>query len=159
MHLNLGDLAREKYDEITENKALLSGEHIGVVAETSRLKLAEALIWSKRIIKARKKTSNAIMIGALTGALLSGLIFFFDLGALVDQFVILAYQIIICAICGVLIYTTIPTKDYFNIQAFFAQAKDIEEDVEDIPDEKGEEEDPDEPVDDTADEEESSIVE
>ena len=139
VHLNLGDLAREKYDEITENKMLLAGEPIGVVAGISRLKLAEALIWSRRIIKTRKKTSRAIMIGGLIGALLSGLIFFLELGGLFNQFSILVYQLLICAASVFITYSTIPPKDYFDIEAFFAQLNAEEESAEDSPEARSDE--------------------
>ena len=63
----------------------------------------------------------------LIGALLSGMVFFLELGGIFNQFSILIYQLLICAASIFITYSTIPQKDYFDIEAFFAQFNEPEE--------------------------------
>ena len=118
VHLNLGDMARECYDEKTENKALLSGEPIGVAVGRSRLKLGEALVWCRRLMKIRNKCSKLVFAGSMVGMVAALAVFFLDLNSYVNQFGILAFQLLICLIAIVFTLSDIPSKKYFNFQAF-----------------------------------------
>jgi hypothetical protein len=136
VHLNLGDMARESYDEKTENKALLSGEPIGVAVGRSRLKLGEALVWCRRLIKIRNKCSKLVFAGSMVGMAASLAVFFLDLNSYVNQFSILAFQLLICFIAIVFTLSDIPSKKYFNFQAFCLEMEKLEA-VEDENEEEG----------------------
>lgn len=89
----------------------------GIVSCMSSLKLAETLVWCKRVEKSRKISETAISVFSIGGLLLSILFIFVGMTQYVSQTLIMLYLLIEMGAISTIMLANIPDKHYFTVKA------------------------------------------
>lgn len=103
-----------KQKEIT--RAQQSAE-IGVLATSSRLKLAEALIWSKRLYEIRKLNNIMTGVSCAFGAILATLALMLGFMENMHQYWLLLLAIFPHMAIVIMTFIMLPKKNYFSVEA------------------------------------------
>ena len=98
-----------------------SEEGDGVIACSSRLKLAEVAVWLKRLTKVRKIFERISWVSAALGATLLVLIMALDAAAYVSFEYLSAFLLLQAAVCIVVYVTMMPRKSYFTVEALYKE--------------------------------------
>ena len=98
-----------------------SEEGDGVIACSSRLKLAEVAVWLKRLTKVRKIFERISWVSAALGATLLVLIMTLDAAAYVSFEHLSAFLLLQAAVCIVVYVTMMPRKSYFTVEALYKE--------------------------------------
>ena len=109
------------YSAFASRAAKLLGEEgvkLGLMAKRSRLNLAVAATSAKKMKDMRKKVNLFSFFAALLGV---GIAFLFTmLGWMesVNEFILLLYWFLLSAAFGAIVFTSLPQKDRFSLEAF-----------------------------------------
>ncbi len=123
---NLGDapisvVHKNSEDFATENNNRYRSEADGVISCGSRLKLAETLVWIKKLNKLNGITQKIAIGFSATGALLATLLLVFGVIEHVNQLYILLYLLSELITILVLTFTLLPTSKYFTVDALYTE--------------------------------------
>jgi hypothetical protein len=105
----------------TESSRRYDQEGDGVIACSSRLKLAEILVWLKKLSKLRKIFEKISWASAAIGAVLLVLIMAFDAAAYVNQIYLLLFVAVQALVCALLYTIMTPRKNYFTVDALYKE--------------------------------------
>ncbi|MBR6680831.1 MAG: hypothetical protein IKL59_06175 [Clostridia bacterium] len=106
-----GDVHKKKYDPD------------GIVSCISSLKLAETLVWCKRVEKIRRLCETVVTIFSGAGILLSVFAMLMGISQYFNQIMIMLYLIVELVVIGAITFANIPDKEYFSV-------KGLREDIE-----------------------------
>ena len=96
-----------------------SEENDGIICCSSRLKLAEAEVWIKKLVKVRKYIGRAMIAFATIGVAAIALMVTFGLTSKMSQFHVLGVLLAeLCVICGMTL-ALLPSKDHFTVDALY----------------------------------------
>ena len=89
----------------------------GILTLSSRLKLAEAVVWCKRLVRIRKRCERLVAVFGILGALAVALLIGMNWIPYVNQYWALLLQLI--PFLGVFILSVLgfPRKDYFTVES------------------------------------------
>jgi hypothetical protein len=93
----------------------------GVIACSSRLKLAEILVWLKKLSRVRKTFEKVSWASAAIGIALLVLIMALDTAAYVSQMYLLLFVSVQALVCALLYTVMTPRKDYFTVDALYKE--------------------------------------
>jgi hypothetical protein len=116
VHLGMDDYAatsRQEARPLGED-----GAKLGLMAKRSRLNLAVAATSSKKMKDMRRKVNLLSFLAALLGV---GISFLFTILGWMDglnEFAIILYWFVLSAAFGVIVFTSLPQKDRFSIEAY-----------------------------------------
>lgn len=114
VHMNSEDFVSEKNNRYRS-------EADGVIACGSRLKLAELLVWLKKLSKLNGITQKIAIAFSIVGAVSAILFLVFGIMEYVNQLYILLYLLAEAIIILVLTFTLLPTSKYFTVDALYAE--------------------------------------
>lgn len=92
--------------------------NVGVLATSSRLKLAEALIWSKKLYSIRKSNNIFTVFFCALGAIWSALILALGLTEEINQYWLLLWSLLPHGIVIAFTLAMMPKKNYFSVEKF-----------------------------------------
>ena len=123
---NLGDspvsvVHKNSEDFASENNNRYRSEADGVISCGSRLKLAEALVWIKKLSKINKTTQKIAIAFSAAGAALATLFLVLGIMENINQLYVLFYLLAEAITMLVLIFTLLPTSKYFTVDALYAE--------------------------------------
>lgn len=108
-------------DDIAASRGNYREEADGVVCCQSRLKLAEVLVWLKKIKKVRK-LSGLIAAGfSAVGTLALILLVIFGATGFVNQLYVLLYLLLEIGAIGGIMIALLPSKKYFTVDALYEE--------------------------------------
>jgi len=93
----------------------------GLLALSSRLKLAEGVIWCRRLAKIRKRCAYLSGAFCCLGLALSALLIGLRSISLVDQYWLLLFIVLSCLSVSVIALLGFPKKNYFTVEALEAE--------------------------------------
>ena len=99
-----------------ESKKLHQNDDVGILAINSRLKLAEALIWCKRLLSIRRWNNVLTFSFCVLGLIFSGLALALGWMTEMNQYTLLLFAVLPHAAVLLLTFLMIPKKKYFSIQ-------------------------------------------
>ena len=115
VHRNADDFYADKGDKVRRE------DNDGVICCSSRLKLAEAEVWIKRLAKVRRYTNKAIIAFSTVGAALLALLIALGLTGEISQFYVLGAFAAELGIIFAIAHTVLPKADHFTVDALYAE--------------------------------------
>lgn len=101
-----------------ENDSAYQKSHVGMLVRRSRLKLAETVIWCRRVSSIRQKIAwCSVFAGAISFALMVAFLLL-DFRALANQYVLLLCQAITSGAILTMSLLSLPRKDHFSLRAY-----------------------------------------
>jgi hypothetical protein len=116
VHLGMDDYAatsRQEARPLGED-----GAKLGLMAKRSRLNLAVAATSSKKMKDMRRKVNLLSFLAALLGVGISFLFTMLGWMESINEFAIILYWFVLSAAFGVIVFTSLPQKDRFSIEAY-----------------------------------------
>ena len=89
----------------------------GIVSCMSSLKLAETLVWCKRVEKIRHICQRVVSIFSIAGILFSVFAVILGISQYINQAMISLYLLLELVIVGAVTFMNIPDKEYFSVKA------------------------------------------
>ena len=89
----------------------------GIVSCMSSLKLAETLVWCKRVEKIRHICQRVVSIFSIAGILFSVFAVILGISQYINQAMISLYLLLELVIVGAVTFMNIPDKEYFSVRA------------------------------------------
>lgn len=110
VHKNEGDLKKNGSRRSRKSET-------GILTLSSRLKLAEAVVWCKRFVKIWRRSNGMIATFSILGLMITGLLIGFGQISAVNQYWLLLFGLLPCL--GILLISVfeLPQKDYFTLEA------------------------------------------
>ncbi len=108
-------------DFATENTKRYRSEADGVISCGSRLKLAEVVVWIKRLKKLDCITQKIAIAFSVTGALIATMLLVFGIIEYVNQLYVLLYLLTELIAMLALTFTLLPTSKYFTVDALYSE--------------------------------------
>ena len=118
VHKNVEDFYVEK------SKSESVDDSDGIIACSSRLKLAETEVWVKRLARIKKITNALVMTFSIVGAIILALLVALGVTGAVSQFYILGALLAEFAVISAVTYVKLPENDYFTIDALYAELEE-----------------------------------
>ncbi len=112
VHKNASDLTRSQCHKMRER------ESVGLFVYSSRLKLAEALVWCKRLRKSKRASEWLSFLFALIGLTVTALGLIFGWISGFYQYWLLLYMVLSNISILILSVVTLPRSDYFTKASF-----------------------------------------
>ena len=116
VHLGIDDYAatsRQEARPLGED-----GAKLGLMAKRSRLNLAVAATSSKKMKDMRRKVNLLSCLAVLLGVGISFLFTMLGWMESINEFAIILYWFVLSAAFGVIVFTSLPQKDRFSIEAY-----------------------------------------
>lgn len=114
VHKNSEDFASDKTNRYRS-------EADGVISCGSRLKLAEVVVWLKRLKRLDSISQKIAIAFSLTGAIIATLLLIFGIVEYVNQLYVLLYLLSELIAMLVLTFTLLPTSKYFTVDALYSE--------------------------------------
>ena len=108
-------------DFVSDKTNRYRSEADGVISCGSRLKLAEVVVWFKRLNRLDRITQKIAIAFSLTGALLATLFLALGIVEYVNQLYVLLYLLTELIAMLVLTFTLLPTSKYFTVDALYSE--------------------------------------
>ncbi len=93
----------------------------GILALSSRLKLAEAAVWCKRLVKVRRYSQWIVSAFSVLGMAAVGLLVGFGWISFVNQYWLLLLQLLPCLGIAMVTVFGLPSRDYFTMESLTAE--------------------------------------
>ncbi len=112
---------KKSEDFKTESSNRYRSEADGVISCGSRLKLAELIVWIKKLSRLNGITQKIAIAFSSLGAVLAALILVFGITEYVNQLYILFYLLAEAITMLVLTFALLPTSKYFTVDALYRE--------------------------------------
>ncbi len=111
LHKNVADFYRREERDIRR-------EPTGLIVKDSRLKLAEAVVWAKRIIKGRRRALTGVLLTCFLGGMLAILLSFFGVQNFINQFSVLLFWLFSGTVIFLCLTGSFPKKEDFSLEDY-----------------------------------------
>ncbi len=107
-------------DFTVENKTRYNADHDGVISCSSRLKLCEAQVWLKRMARIRSTAIKLCSVFTCIGVAAFVLLVGFGVMSYANYIYLMLHMLISTAIVAGVCFSTLPRKNYFTLDACYA---------------------------------------